>query len=243
MSNDWDAARLRRQQRARAEKIDLEDVLNGVTGKDNANRGDGPTMMAQGVMRGVTASWLAQVFRMDLQTVKQRLKDCPPIDNRKNGYIYDLKVATQYLVKPVFDVEEYLKTMRVEELPTRLQDQYWSAMNKRLKWEENAKQLWRSEDVQTKFGEVFMIIRNATQLWVDELAQSVEVTEPQRIGLEKMVEGLQRAISKKIAEMPKAKRTASKMSDLDEDEQPKKRGPGRPRKNTMVDDDDLSDVI
>lgn len=221
----------------------LEETLNGATGVMRNTLGEKqPEMMAQAVMRGVTVGWLSQVFRMDLTTVKARLKDCPPIDTRKNGYIYDLKLAAQYLVKPVVDIEEYLKTMKVEELPTRLQDQYWSAMNKRQKWEENAGQLWRTEKVQAAFGEVFLLIRNTMTLWVDQLARNVEVTEAQRNGLELMVEALQKEISEKIRALPKAKKTAPQLAELDDDEKPKKRG--RPKKVTVdEDDDDLSDII
>lgn len=234
-------ARARRAARAKP----LEETLNGVTGVMREKLGERqPEMMAQAVMRGVTVGWLSQVFRMDLTTVKARLKDCPPIDARKNGYIYDLKLAAQYLVKPVVDVEEYLKTMKVEELPTRLQDQYWSAMNKRQKWEENAGQLWRTEKVQAAFGEVFLLIRNTMSLWVDQLGRTVEVTEEQRAGLELMVEALQKEISEKIRALPKAKKTAPQLAELDDDGQPKKRGPGRPRKVVVdEDDDDLSDII
>lgn len=219
----------------------LDKVLNGVSGVMNSTKGEKqPEMMSAAVMRGVTAGWLAQVFRMDLGTVKARLRDCPPIDTRKNGYIYDLKVAAQYLVKPVFNIEEYLKTMKVEELPTRLQDQYWSAMNKRQKYEENAGDLWRTAKVQQVLGEVFMLIRNSTMLWVGELERNVEVTEEQRVKLEILTEELMRDINNSIRTNLKRK-TRAQISELDEETKKKPESPQA--EPDEEDDDDYSDLI
>ena len=218
----------------------LDQVLSPARGKDNANKGNGPEMMAPAVMRGVTASWLAQVFRMDLGTVKARLRMCPPLENRKAGFTYDLKIAAQYLVKPVIDIEEYLKTMKMEELPTRFQDQYWSAMNKRQKWEENAGQLWRTEKVQAAFGEVFLLIRNAMMLWVDQLERNVAVTEAQRLGLEDMVEALQNEISAKLKALPKVRQTAPQLAEMATDDSAKSKVK---KPYEMDDDDDNSDFI
>lgn len=213
------------------------------SGRDAANKGDGPDMMTHAVKRGVTVSWLCQIFDMEPVTVRARLVNCEPIHRRKNGFIYDAKTAIPYLVKPIFDVEEYLKTMKVEELPTRLQDQYWSAMNKRQKWEENAKNLWRTEDVAKAFGEVFLMIRNQMQLWLDQLELQTHVTEEQAVVLASLITALQKDMFEKIKKLPlKPDRTPPQLAELEEEE-PGKRKRGRPRKVEAADDDDDFSVI
>lgn len=156
------------------------------------------------VVKGVTANWLAQAFHMDHRTVTNRLRDCPPLTRKRggNGLIYDLSMAAGFLIKPIFDVEKYIQTMKVEELPTRLQEGYWAAALKRQKWEENAGRLWRTEHVARKFSETFLMIANDMKSWVDDLDAVVEVTPEQRAALEKAVMKVQQKISKSVREMP-----------------------------------------
>lgn len=158
-------------------------------------------------MHGVTAGWLATHFRMDNGTVKKRLRDCPPIANRKAGYVYDLKVAAQYLVKPIFNVEEYLKGMNPRDLPVVLQEAYWSGMRKKQQWEEAAGQLWPTENVLAVFGDVFQNIKFAMQLWPDNVERALGLTEEQRVMLINMCDALQNEIHSKLIKMPAAKRT------------------------------------
>lgn len=181
------------------------------------------------VQHGVTVGWLSTVFGMDPSTVRRRLRDCAPIMKRKAGYVYDLKVAAQYLVKPVFNVEQYLKNMKPSELPTHLQDAYWSAMRKRQQWEADAGHLWRTEAVMEIFGDVFQTIKFAMQLWPDTVERAMGLSPEQRTMLIGMADGLQTEIHKKLVEMPKLKHTPSTLSEatvaaeaapaLDEDEE------------------------
>lgn len=171
------------------------------------------------VQHGVTVGWLATVFGMDPVNVRRKLRDCAPIMKRKAGYVYDLKVAAQYLVKPVFDVEQYLKGMKPSELPTHLQDAYWSAMRKRQQWEADAGMLWRTEAVMEVFGDVFQTIKFAMQLWPDTVERALGLTPEQREMLIKMSDGLQTEIHKKLVEMPKLKRTPSTLAEAPEVEE------------------------
>lgn len=165
------------------------------------------------VQHGVTVGWLSTVFGMDPVNVRRKLRDCAPIMKRKAGYVYDLKVAAQYLVRPVFNVEQYLKSMKPSELPTHLQDAYWSAMRKRQQWEAEAGMLWRTEAVMEVFGDVFQTIKFAMQLWPDTVDRALGLTPEQRTLLIGMADGLQTEIHKKLVEMPSLKRTPSTLSE------------------------------
>lgn len=165
------------------------------------------------VMHGVTVGWLATAFSMDPTTVKKKLRDCPPIFRRKAGFVYDLKQAAPYLVPPVFDVGQYLKTMKASDLPTHLQEAYWSAMRKRQQWEADAAHLWRTEQVMEVLGEVFKHIKFAIQLWPDQVERAIGLSAEQRVTLTKMGDTLQNEIHKRLIKMPEQQHTPSSLSE------------------------------
>jgi hypothetical protein len=166
------------------------------------------------VMHGVTVGFLSQAFNMDPTTVRQRLKDCPTIHRKKAGFVYDLKVAAQYLVKPVLNVEEYLKKMKPSELPMHLQDTYWSAQRSRQAWEEKAGHLWATDKVMEVLGDTFQAIKFAIQLWPENVAQAHGLTQEQRDTLTKMGDALQKDIHQRLLEMPEKRKTPSSLSEM-----------------------------
>lgn len=165
------------------------------------------------VQHGVTVGLLSKIFRMDPTTVKKKLRDCPPIMQRKAGYIYDLKAAAQFLVTPIFDAGEYLKNMKASELPTHLQDEYWSAQVKRQKWEENAGHLWRTESVIEVLGDVMQKIKFAMQLWPDNVERAVGLSHEQRTMLISMADELQKEVHKGLMQMKMEKATPSTLAE------------------------------
>lgn len=194
-------------------------VLDELTALRRAADGNDPrppnvnNLNVADVMHGVTVGWLAQAFSMDPTTVKKKLRDCVPIYRRKTGYVYDLKMAARHLVKPVFDAETYLKSMKPSELPTHLQDSYWSAMRKRQQWEVDAGHLWRTESVLEVFGDVFQTIKFAIQLWPDLIERAVGLTAEQRKMLIGMCDELQKEIHTKLVDLPTKKRTEPMLAE------------------------------
>lgn len=173
-----------------------------------------PSLDVTDVHGGVTVGWLSQVFGMDPTTVKKKLADCPPMFRRKAGYVYSLPVAARYLVKPVFDVQKYLASMKPSELPVQLQSDYWDAQNKRLRYEESAGHLWRTEDVQAVLGEVFQTIKFSVQLFPDNLERAAFLTEEQRAKLVEMTDALQKDIHDRLIENARLKRTRPVLDEL-----------------------------
>lgn len=163
---------------------------------------------------GVTVSWLAEVFGMDPKDVKRRLADCPPIANRKNGYIYSIPMAARYLIKPVFDIKKFLATMKPSELPPQLQGEFWTARLRQQKWEENAGQLWRTEKILEVLGEMFKTIKFTMQLWVDNLERSSTVSPEQRRLLVGMVDALQDEVYQSLVDFAKESKTRASIADL-----------------------------
>jgi hypothetical protein len=180
--------------------------------------GDKPSLHLQDVHAGVTVAWLSQVFGMDPTTVKKRLADCPPLQRRKAGFVYDVKTAAAFLVKPVFDVNKYLRGMKPSELPAQLQKEYWDAALKRQKWEELAGELWRTKHVMAVFSEVFLMMKSTMQLWSEDLERTTGLTQEQRVELVKLVDSLQNEIHQNLTTMKAIKRTPSMASEVEIDD-------------------------
>lgn len=165
--------------------------------RDMADGGP-PSLDISDVHAGVTVAWLSQVFGMDPTTVKKRLADCPPLHRRKAGYVYSVKQAAPYLIKPVFDVKKYLQGMKPNELPPQLTKEYWDAALKRQLWEERAGDLWRTEKVLEIFSDVFLMMKSTMLLWVEDLERITGVTQDQRTEIVKLVDELQNELHRKL---------------------------------------------
>jgi hypothetical protein len=188
-------------------------------GRKNEDAYMGVEMDVGAVHRGVSVSWLSQVFDKNPATIKKLLADCPPLHRRKAGYIYDLKQAASYLITPNVDVNKLIQSMRPEDLPVKLQDKYWAAKSRRLKYEENAGHLWRTERVQFVVGEMFQSIKFAIQLWADRIDRQVGLTSEQRAILYGMADDLQDQIYLKVSKLSSESATPSVLGeDPDEEE-------------------------
>jgi hypothetical protein len=195
------------------QSVDILERMIARRHKDVEGEGEIEHLHEADVRHGVTVGWLATVFRMDPTTVKKKLVNCPPIARKKAGHVYDLKVAAQFLVTPVFDIAEHLKTMNPRDLPVTLQEAYWSGMRKKQDWEEKAAHLWPTERVLEVLGEVFQHIKFAIQLWPDQVERALGLTSEQRKTMIGMGDALQREIHDRLVSMPAAKRTPSSLDN------------------------------
>lgn len=148
------------------------------------------------VTKGVTASWLAVAFAIPEPTVRYKLRNCPVKTNRVRGTkmqvkLYDLKTAARYLVAPAFSTKEYMRALKRGDLPAVLQQAVWDAMLKRQKWEENAGQLWRTEQIREVLGSTFQNLKFTLQLWAETVERQTELSDAQRAMIVEMVESLQ----------------------------------------------------
>lgn len=168
------------------------------------------------VYKGVSVSWLANVFRMDHNSVKKKLADCPELQKGKGGApLFDVAIAAQYLVKPKVDINAFVRSLRPADLPPYLQSEFWEAQNKRQKWEENAGDLWRTEKVIEVFGDAFKLMKETMNLWVDGLARKSGVTEDQRRLLTAEIDALQDELHKRLVDLQRKKKTKPSLAELE----------------------------
>jgi hypothetical protein len=144
------------------------------------------------VSNGVTANWLGQMFQMDPRTVRKKLAKISPIGRGKGGSdLWNFRKACQYLVDPEIDLNEYLQTIRPEQLPNKINRDYWDAKLKEMKFREEAGQLWRTELVLEVFAETLKHMRGCMNLWIDTIEKNATTTSEQKKVIKDLVDSLQ----------------------------------------------------
>lgn len=153
------------------------------------------------IVKGVTSTWCAHVWGITKRQAQAKLVLCPVFSHTKQGPLYALPEAAKYLSTPVaapVDLERHLRTMRPEEMPPQLQDQFWAMQLKKQKWEEENGDLWRTEKVMDVFSDTFMTIKASCQLWAEDLERTSGLSQEQRKTLTVLVDALQNEVRSKL---------------------------------------------
>ncbi len=185
----------------------------------------------KGAMGGVTVYWLSQVFGIAADTVRKRLADVPPYQIHGRAPRYRIKDVAPYLVTPKVDIDQVIQNMKSTDLPPLLQKDVWDAKLKRQKWELEAGELWKTEDVIAVLSDVFSIIKSTIQLWPDTVERSVGMEEEQRQLLIQMGDSLQDEIYRRLCELAKQKSTKAVIADIEAEER------------SEEDDDELENLL
>lgn len=169
------------------------------------------------LQRGVTINWLMQAFRMNRRQILHRLADCPVLRAGQNGTkVFDFKTACAYIVDPKVNVKKYIENLDPKELPEALRSEYWSARIKEQKARLNAEGLWRTEDVQTAFGEVFKLFKETVTLWADTLDETTGLSHEQVEIIDGLARSLLNEVDAAISNYAKEGRTRSQIQEFDE---------------------------
>lgn len=175
------------------------------------------TQNATTLLTGVPIPTLIRIFRMGRGTILEALKNLEPVKLGHNGApYYDLAEAASYLVAPKVDVVSYIKRMDPDDLPDQLKSSYWNAKLQRQKFEENAGDLWRSEDVMQVLSDTFKIIKDRSQLFVQALEGNCKLTDEQRKEFMKLVNGMLMDVRAGLQDHENVSKTRSQLSDLDD---------------------------
>lgn len=171
------------------------------------------------MVSGVSATWLANAFRMDRSVVIRKLANCPEIrvqGDKRNSKLYDLPTAARFLVPPALSADDFLQSLHRSDLPPALQDAVWSALLKRQQWEKNAAQLWSTDDVWRVLSGLFQSIKFTTQLWVDTIDAEAGMTEAQRAVLQRLTRALLQEMYDKIVENARDGTTGSQLAQIED---------------------------
>lgn len=172
------------------------------------------------VLGGVSATWLQQVFGGDRNVVMKKLATsrCKVVGRNKGAPLYSLKEAAACLIKPKFDVDEYMQSMRYNDLPPMLQAAYWDGKKKKQEYEIKAGELWHTSDVQAVLGDTFFSFTTTVKLWVEEVDRTNGLTHEQRATIGKLTDKLLDSVHRMLVEAPQRGQTQSSIVDPLEDE-------------------------
>lgn len=119
------------------------------------------------LLKGMSISQLGKMFDLDRRTVSDRLKECKPSGSRSSHSIYKVSEVAEYLL------QSYMGEGKVSEIGKRQradrEKDYWDAMLKKQKFEENSGDLWRTEKVVSIFADVFKTFRESIVMYLDTL--------------------------------------------------------------------------
>lgn len=149
---------------------------------------------------GLNLSQLSVVFRMDHRTLVEKLHGVEPSGHRGKAAIYTILDAAPHLVKPIYDIETYIKRMHHNELPKLLTKEFWNGQRSRQEYELKAGQLWPTTQVIEKVSELYKLVAMSARLATDNIERSTDLTDKQRDAINGIMRGMLEDLQRKIAE-------------------------------------------
>ncbi|QVW27899.1 putative terminase small subunit [Aeromonas phage BUCT552] len=155
------------------------------------------------VLEGCTQSQLCKVFRMDRRTLADKLAEAnvSPCGNRSGHAIYYIHEVAPYLVKPLYDVETYIKKMHHNDLPKHLTKEFWAGLKSKQDYELRAGMLWSTDDIFERVGEAFKTIRMSILLFRDAVERDTVMTDEQQRKITQMTDGLLNEMADRLQEV------------------------------------------
>jgi hypothetical protein len=152
------------------------------------------------LFEGASISQLASLFGHDNRTITKKIQGVRSVGKRAGHPIYKISEAAAYLVKPMGDIEDYIKKMSPDDLPPKLSKEFWSGQIARMKFEEDRNDLWRTSDVIAHFADTFKVARTTIMLTVDQIEKTTELTEQQRNMMLAQMDNLMNSLNKNLIE-------------------------------------------
>lgn len=157
---------------------------------------------------GANLSQLGSLFRMDHRVLVEKLTKggCKPTGVRNGVDIYAVHEVAPYLVKPAYDIEEYVKRMHHNDLPKHLTKEFWAGLRSRQDYMQKAGDLWATARVVEVIGGIMKLIKMSARLTADQVHRQSELTDRQRqlvrSQLDSMLEEAYRTIREAFSTAP-----------------------------------------
>lgn len=153
--------------------------------RSNQNDSETEAMLFQ----GANITQIAKLFRMERRDVTPKIMDVAPCGDRGGYPIYYIHEVAPHLVKPIYDVETYLKRMHPNDLPKHLTKEFWSGMRAKQEYDKAAGNLWETDKVIEVMGEAFKLLRMSILLAGDTVEREMVFTTEQREKLREIMDG------------------------------------------------------
>lgn len=152
------------------------------------------------LFEGLNLSELGVAFRMDHRVLVEKLHNCKPTGTRNGVSTWKINEAAPHLVKPLYDIEEYIKRMHHNDLPKHLTKEFWAGLKSKQDYELRAGDLWPTAKVIESVGELFKLVRMSTLLTVDAVERQVELTDTQRNIIKGLMDGMLNDLHRAVVE-------------------------------------------
>jgi len=135
-----------------------------------------------------TVSQIAKLFGTDPKTLPQRMKGIVSV-GRRNGYkVYNIAEVASRLVKPGYEIEQYIRQMSPQELSPLLLKEFWNGQRARLTYERELGNYWATADVVELMGVTEQGIRQVMLLAVDDVDREESFTDGQRKAFRRIID-------------------------------------------------------
>lgn len=133
------------------------------------------------IYQGCTINQLCEIFKMDARDLKPKIEgQVRPVGIRRNAPIYAIRDVAPYLVKPPYDIDEFIQRMSIADLPPILRKEYWAGLRSRQLYEKEAAELWPTSDVVDIVSTLFKTIRMSLLLTRETVEREAELSPTQR---------------------------------------------------------------
>jgi len=158
------------------------------------------------IYEGANMGQLGRIFRMDHRVLQEKLYNCPPTGTRNGVDIWDISVAAPHLVKPIYDIETYIKRMHHNDLPKFLTKEFWAGQRSKQEFLLKEGDLWQTSRVVKAVGTLMKMVKMSVRLMTDSVDRQSELSDVQRRlirGLgDSMLEELYRSVVEAFSEKP-----------------------------------------
>lgn len=155
---------------------------------------------------GLNLSELGRAFKMDHRVLVEKLHNVPPSGTRSGHDTWTIAEAAPHLVKPIYDIEEYIKRMHHHELPKMVTKEFWNGLRARQEYEQREGNLWPTARVVEVMGGIMKLIKMSARLMTDAVDRQAELSDRQRGLIKTMTDGFleeaHRTILEKFSKAP-----------------------------------------
>jgi hypothetical protein len=120
------------------------------------------------ILSGASISQLGEIFELDRRTVTGRLRKVKPSGERSGNPTYRILDAAPLLLER-YVYNEQGELVRNDNRTDESAKDYWDAQLKRQKYEENAGDLWRTDQVVMTISQILKFFRESLVVFMDNL--------------------------------------------------------------------------
>jgi len=171
------------------------------------------------IYKGLTLSQMTQILGVDRRDLTKKIEAAgiKPSGMNRGFPIYSLKEVMPHVVKPFYNVEEYLRNMNPQDLPKHLSKEFWAGQRSKQEFMLRDGQLWSTEKVVSEVGELFKLFKMSALLATDTVERKVELSEEQRLIIKRLMDGMLIDLHQTIVEKFSSKETKNDAEAADEE--------------------------